>query len=236
MLNDAPLSESDAALKRAQAALRAIASTANHDLNAPVRHIQVFFELLERDHGAALGEDGRAYFGHIQSAAGRLSGLIERLVDYARVVSAPVAKERLNLTRIAEDAALDVDADIHVAPLPEAFGDGGQIARVFAELIKNAVEHAPGAAIEVTGRPAGDGGAEIRVADTGPGIDPNYSDAVFEFLSRPPAADPQTPGGAGLAVCRHIIESHGGVIRLDMEAEGGATFVFTLPPAPQGGG
>ncbi len=229
MKDAAAPSDAAAALARAEAALRTIATTANHDLNAPVRHIQIYIELLEREHGLDLGEAGRDYLGRIQSAAGRLNALIERLVDFARVVSAPVEGEVLDLNALAAAAASKTRVQVDVAPMPPAFADRNQIRRVFDELFANAAEFAPGAQIRVSGRIMGPGWIEVRVEDDGPGIAQEHAEAVFDFLRRPPPADPQEARGAGLAVCRHLVESHGGRIRVDSAGRSGAAFIFTLP-------
>jgi signal transduction histidine kinase len=234
MSNAEPKPEADA-LKRAEAALRAIATTANHDLRAPVRHIQVFAELLEREQAEALGEDGRDYLARIQGSAQRLGALVETLVDYARVVSTPVEPQRLDLTALAAAAAKPVKAEIEVGPLPAAQGDASLIERIFAELFANAAAHAPGAMVSVSGRATPAGGAEVRIADTGPGIEPRHAEAVFEWLRRMTASDLQGGHGAGLAICKHIIEAHGGDIRIDPDCRDGLAVVFTLPPADRGG-
>ena len=231
MTEIAPSPDTDRALMRAEAALRAIATTANHDLNAPMRHIQVYVELLKSDHGHALSETGLDYVERIQLAAQRLSALVERLVDFARVISAPVQSDNLDLYGLAAAAAASVAADVDVGALPAAAGDPDQIKRVFVELVANAAEYAQGARIRVSGEVMDSGWVEVRVADAGPGIAAEYAEAIFEFLRRPPPADPQDARGTGLTICRHIIESHGGQIRLDAGGTTGSTFVFTLPPA-----
>lgn len=224
-----------AALKRAEAALRAIASTANHDLNAPVRHIQVFAQLLEREQGAALGEAGRDYVARIQASAERLGALVETLVDYARVVSTPIEHQRLDLNALADAAARPVKAVIEIGPLPGAWGDAGLIERVFAELFANAAAHAPGAQVAVTGQLTPDEEVEIRVADTGPGIEPHHAEAVFDAMRRMNASDLHGGHGIGLTLCRHIIETHGGRIGVDPDWRDGLAVVFTLPRADRRG-
>ena len=221
------------ALKRAEAVLRAIASTANHDLMAPVRHIQVFAELLEREQGAMLGEAGRDYVARIQESAQRLGALVETLVDFARTVSAPIESQALDLNALAAAAAQPVQAAIEIGPLPAAWGDAGQIHRVFAELFANAAAHAPGAKVAVTGRITPDGAVEVRIVDAGPGIEPHHVEAVFEWLRRMTASERHAGPGAGLAICRHILETHGGTIRIDPDWTQGAAVVFTLPAADQ---
>lgn len=230
-------------LERANAALRQFASTASHDLQAPLRHIRVFSDLLGREDGERLSADGRDYLGRINASAERMQDLITVLLDYARLTNTPPRCGSVSLTEVADAARRQLEADIAQADatvtvhdLPDAFADSTLIERVFDNLICNAIKYAgPDAPnVEITGRVRSDGLVEVTVTDAGPGVEPRYAEAVFEMLRRV-HADSGVPGaGVGLAFCKQIVEAHGGRIWLDTAYTEGARFVFTLPTGPTG--
>jgi signal transduction histidine kinase len=231
------VAERTSELERANAALRQFSSAASHDLRAPVRHMGVFAELLERDEGERLSDEGREMLNRIRLSAGRMQTLIDGLLEYALLVNTPPSPARVNLSGIAERAtethAPSIEtagASVTVGELPEALADPVLIERVFDNLISNALKYAgDGPTITITGGAAPEGMVEIHVTDDGPGVPADQADAIFNMLNR---LSSETEGlGAGLAFCRTIIDSHGGAIRLDAGHEGGARFVFTLPAA-----
>ncbi len=227
-----------AELERANEALRQFAGAASHDLRAPARHMGVFAELLERDEGEALSEDGRAMLGRIRTSAAHMQTLIDTLLEYARCINTPPDPDRIDLNDPARRAAethqptLDgIGGTVRIADLPRAFADPVLVERVFDNLISNAVKHRGAAAprIVVDGETLEDGRVRIAVTDNGPGVPADQAEAIFQMLNRGSA---DTEGlGAGLAMCKTIVESHGGTIALDAAHDGGARFVFTLPAA-----
>jgi len=227
--------ERTAELERANAALRQFSSAASHDLRAPARHMGVFAELLARDEGERLSDQGREMLSRIQLSAGRMQTLIDGLLEYALLVNTPPSPETVSLTKIAERAAEThapsmeaAGASVTVSPLPQALADAVLIERVFDNLISNALKYAGSSpAITISQGTGSDGMVEIHVTDDGPGVPADQAEAIFNMLNR---LSSETDGiGAGLALCRTIIESHGGDIRLDTSHDGGARFVFTLP-------
>ena len=227
-----------AELERANEALRQFAGAASHDLRAPARHMGVFAELLERDEGEALSEDGRAMLGRIRTSAAHMQTLIDTLLEYARCINTPPDPDRIDLNDPARRAAethqptLDgIGGTVRIADLPRAFADPVLVERVFDNLISNAVKHrgADAPRILVEGETLEDGRVRLAVTDDGPGVPADQVDAIFQMLNRGSA---DTEGlGAGLALCKTIVESHGGTIALDAAHDGGARFVFTLPAA-----
>jgi len=223
-------------LERANQALRQFAGAASHDLRAPVRHIGVFAELLERDEGEALSQGGRETLDRIRSSAQRMKTLIDGLLEYARLVNTPPVSETLDLAAIARRAAethaptiAETDADMVIKALPAAVGDPVLIERVFDNLISNALKYRGEAApvITIAGAVGADGMVQVSVTDNGPGIPADQADAAFEMLNQLSADSDGL--GAGLAFCKTIIESHGGALTLDPAWTTGARFVFTLP-------
>jgi len=227
-----------AELERANAALNQFATTASHDLRAPLRHIGLFAQMIARDEDA-LSEAGRDQLSRITGSADRLQGLISALLEYARLVNAPRRCRPVDLIEIAE-AARDgrepeieaASAQVILAELPRVDVDPVLIERVFDNLIGNALKYHEGEGvpeIRIEGE-AKDGMARIAVTDNGPGVPAEYAERAFAMLTRlaPGKAD---GAGVGLAFCRTIVESHGGTLTLDTAHTGGARFVFTLPLA-----
>lgn len=228
-------------LERANRALRQFAATASHDLQAPLRHISLFAELARQD--AALPEATVAYLDRIGGSAERMRRLVGDLLEYARLVNTPPRLRALDLTSAAQ-AAIDhwrpdieaCGASVTLERLPAAWADPALIERVFDNLVSNALKYAgPRPTVRIGGREIERGGvrlAEISVEDDGPGVPPGAAEAVFEMLTRiGPKGVEGT--GVGLAFCRTIVDSHGGQIRLEAGASGGARVVFLLPAAAE---
>lgn len=223
-------------LERSNEALRQFAGAASHDLRAPARHMGVFAELLDRDEGEALSEEGRATLGRIRDSAGRMQTLIDGLLEYARLINTPPNRALIDLKELARRAAaahqpaVEAPGDaVDIGDLPHAMADPVLIERVFDNLIANALKHRGETAPQITvdGEDLKDGFVQITVTDNGPGVPVDQAEAIFKMLTRLSA---DTEGlGAGLAICRTIVESHGGTLRLDTAYEDGARFVFTLP-------
>ncbi|MGJ3232069.1 MAG: sensor histidine kinase [Oceanicaulis sp.] len=225
-------------LKRANAALNQFATTASHDLRAPLRHIGLFAELLARDE-AELSDAGRDQVARISASAARLQTLIDGLLTYARLVNTPPQVAALDLGAVAR-AAVEArrpeieaaGAMVRVADLPMAQADGVLIERVFDNLIANGLKYHSGEGapeIRIDGAPAEPGFVSISVTDNGPGVAAEHAERIFAMLSR--LSSDGDGAGVGLAFCRTIVESHGGTITLDPAYQDGARFVFTLPAA-----
>ncbi|MEQ8433216.1 MAG: HAMP domain-containing sensor histidine kinase [Oceanicaulis sp.] len=223
-------------LERANAALNQFATTASHDLRAPLRHIGLFAELIERDE-AALSDKGRDYLGRITDSADRLQTLVTALLTYAKLVNTPPQTRPTDLESVAQAAIEARRPEIEAAgavmtlnAMPRAQADAVLIERVFDNLIANALKYHDGAAppeITIEGRDDGSN-AVITVTDNGPGVPAEQAERAFDMLTRLETNGAEG-AGVGLAFCRTIVESHGGTIRLDTDHQGGARFVFTLP-------
>ncbi|MFP4519784.1 MAG: sensor histidine kinase [Oceanicaulis sp.] len=226
-----------AELKRANAALDQFATTASHDLQAPLRHIGLFAELIARDE-AGLSEAGRNQLGRISISVERLQSLITALLTYAKLVNTPPQIEATDLTRVAQAAAdarrLEIEAagaQMEIGALPRVQADPVLIERVFDNLIGNALKYheGDGALRVVIEGEADRNTAAISVTDNGPGVPEAFAERAFAMLTRLQSGG--DGAGVGLAFCRTIVESHGGSMHLDTSHAGGARFIFTLPPA-----
>jgi light-regulated signal transduction histidine kinase (bacteriophytochrome) len=234
-------------LRRSNAELEQFAYVASHDLQEPLRKVASFCQLLEKRYGDQLDERGAEYIGFAVDGAKRMQRLINDLLTFSRV-------GRLNAmhTEVALDDALDTalgnlstaieEADAEVVrpeePLPVIDGDPTLLAMLWQNLIGNAVkfrkENVP-PRIVIECRP-GEGGDDavwqFSVSDNGIGIGEDFADKVFVIFQRLHGRDEYTGTGIGLAVCKKIVEHHGGAIRVDTSYTGGTRFVFTLPVTP----
>jgi signal transduction histidine kinase len=229
-------------LARSNADLERFAYVASHDLSEPLRTIGGFGGLLERRYGDRLDDEGRMMLGHITGGAARLQALIDGLLSYARVSTAPRKVERIDLNEKIQvvltairPALNDRGAHVDVGLLPTIEGERAQIAQLLQNLILNAVKFTADDVtpeVEISSRPVADGRWEIRIADNGIGIAPEQAERIFHMFQRGTADRSGT--GIGLALCARIVERHGGAIHVEPHDGGGSVFAFDLPGAPGG--
>jgi signal transduction histidine kinase len=216
--------------RRMEAELRSYADVVAHDLREPVANMALLVRLLER------GGDGppRAdVLEMLRSGVERSQELIEAVLAYARmgeVNPEPVALGEL-MERVADDlrSSLDeADATLEVGDLPEVQCDPRQLGRVLQNLVSNAVKFRGDAPphVEVSAERRSEEWI-VTVRDNGVGVDPAESSRIFGMFSR---ADPEADGlGIGLAICRRVVEAHGGRIWVEPANGGGSAFRFTMP-------
>jgi signal transduction histidine kinase len=229
-------------LARSNADLERFAYVASHDLSEPLRTIGGFGGLLERRYGSKLDDEGRLMLGHVTAGAARLQALIDGLLSYARVSTAPRRVETIDLGTLTHEvldairpAINDRGATVDVGLLPSVEGEGGQISQLLQNLILNAVKFTADDVtphVEVYSRPTHDGRWEILIADNGVGIDPDQAKRIFEMFQRGTADRRRSGTGIGLALCARIVERHGGHISVEPREGGGSVFAFDLPGTP----
>lgn len=225
------------ALEASNAELRHFAYLASHDLQEPLRTITTYVQLLERRYRDRLDEDAVEFIGFAADAAKRMQALIKGLLEYSRVDTkgrplAPTDLERTlgtvldNLrVRIAESAA-EVSHD----PLPMIDADDLQMTQLFQNLIGNALKYCPPdrpPRVHVGAERRTDGW-EFSVRDNGIGIMARDFERIFLIFQRLHTAQEFEGTGIGLAVCRKIVERHGGKIWVESEPGKGSAFRFTL--------
>ncbi|MGQ0650450.1 MAG: sensor histidine kinase [Gemmatimonadaceae bacterium] len=229
--------ESDLELRRSNEELQRFAYVASHDLQEPLRTVASYVQLLERRYSAKLDSDGKEFIGFAVDGARRMQRLVEDLLVLSRVGS-----RGLELVPMSADTALDAalndlqlvidesKAVITRAPLPRVRADARQLEQLFANLVANALKFKGEAPprVEISAERQG-GHSLIRVRDHGIGIDPQYFDRIFVIFQRLHARDEYPGTGIGLAICKKIVERHGGRIWVDSQPGSGATFAFTLP-------
>jgi signal transduction histidine kinase len=234
------------ALERSNGELREFAYVASHDLSEPLRTIASYLQLLERRYGSRLDPDAGQFIGSAVDGATRMRALIDDLLAYSRVERSKIATEQVDLAETVQGvlwglrAGMDeTGATVECRDLPTVSGDPGQLGQLFQNLIANAIkfrhpDRAP--RIEVSAKRDGAGWA-LTVADNGIGIDADHAERVFKMFQRLHSRDEYAGNGIGLAICRKIVESHGGRIEAHADRAGGTRMVVWLPdggrPAPQ---
>jgi PAS domain S-box-containing protein len=225
-------------LSRSNQELEQFAYVASHDLQEPLRMVSNYTQLLARRYKDKLDADANDFIDFAVDGAKRMQDLIHDLLQYARVGTrgkgfkpAPlgdvVSEALANLSSAVEESR----AEVHVGTLPTLPCDGVQLAQVLQNLIGNAIKfHRPGQTpvVRISAAQA-DHTWTICVADNGIGIEPKYFDRIFQMFQRLHGRGDYPGTGIGLALCRKIVERHGGRIRVDSTPGQGTTFSFTMP-------
>ncbi|WP_247731475.1 sensor histidine kinase [Halovivax limisalsi] len=231
--------EYEARLAASNERLEQFAYAASHDLREPLRMVTSYLDLLERRYADDLDEDAAEFIDYAVDGAERMKAMIEGLLAYSRVETRGDPMAAVDLDAVLEDVRRDLErriaetgAEISADPLPTVEGDASQLRQVFQNLLDNAIEYSgdgpPG--IEISCRRTGSRW-EIAVTDDGIGIDPDAQERIFRVFERLHTHEEHHGSGIGLALCRRIVERHGGQLTVDSEPGEGTTFSFTLPAA-----
>jgi signal transduction histidine kinase len=238
----ADLDAQQAELLRSNAELEQFAYVASHDLQEPLRKVASFCQLLEKRYGDQLDDRGRQYIEFAVDGAKRLQVLINDLLTFSRVGRADDDRFRMPLPMdLALDSALaalsttieEAGAVIERAgKLPPVLGDATLLAMLWQNLIANAIkfrspERPP--VIRIPEALQEDGMLRFCIEDNGIGIPPEFAEKVFIIFQRLHGRDVYPGTGIGLALCKRIVEHHGGEISLDPDYQGGTRICFTLP-------
>lgn len=240
---EADLRAKTTALERSNTDLEQFAYVASHDLREPLRMVSSYLSLLERRYGEKLDHDGHEFLEFAREGAQRLDRLVLDLLEFSRIerrgsaINAIVARPVVDLAVC--NLALSIEecgAQIQISEtLNDAvvMGDSGQIARVFQNLIGNAIKYrapdlVPKVSVDCTRL---DAGWEFQISDNGIGIEPQYFDRIFGIFQRLHTRDKYEGTGIGLAICKKIIERHDGSISVESQPGTGTVFRFVLPAA-----
>ncbi len=226
-------------LKRSNAELEQFAYVASHDLREPLRKIINFSQLIEQRYKGKLDEQADSYLTRVVEAAARMQTLITDLLEYSRagkehrpfeVLQSEALLERAleNLGVVIQESQAVVTHD----ELPPVRGDATQLTELFQNLISNAIKFRGSRppAVHVGAR-AEDGRWVFSVADNGIGIPPEYKESIFAVFKRLHRKEEYPGTGIGLAICKKVVEHHGGTIWVESELGRGSTFHFSLPKA-----
>lgn len=237
---EARLNEMVAALKRSNEELEQFAYVSSHDLQEPLRMVTSYLQLLERTHGGTLDDDAREYIDFAVDGAKRMSQLIKDLLAYSRVTTKANPLEPVETGQIVDQAIAnlqaamdDAEATVESGDLPLIIADEMQMLSLFQNLIGNAVKYRdPNCHPEIRINAEKKGREWLfSVKDNGIGIEPEYLERIFVIFQRLHQRHEYEGTGIGLAVCKRIVERHGGTIWVESEAGRGSTFYFTLPVA-----
>jgi signal transduction histidine kinase len=233
----------NADLLRSNEELEQFAYVASHDLQEPLRKVTGFCQLLQQRYGGQLDDRADQYIEFAVDGAKRMQTLINDLLTFSRIERTTQYFEPLSLrdsVRAAvanlESAIEDADASVRIEePLPTVMGDRGLLISLFQNLIGNGVKFgAPDrpVAVRVRAQPRNESWL-IEVEDDGIGIEPRFADRIFVIFQRLHSRDVYAGTGIGLAMCKKIVEFHGGRIWLDVDHHPGARFCFTIPALPE---
>jgi PAS domain S-box-containing protein len=231
-------------LERSNADLREFAYIASHDLQEPLRNVSTFTQLLAKRYAGQLDSDADTFIKYIVDSAVRMTQLIRDLLAYSQVIHSEEESMQevalgetvdwalANLRSSIEESGAIVETDT----LPALRCDKSQIAQVFQNLISNAIKYRSPEAPRIHITCARDEtGWVFSIRDNGIGISPAYHDKVFGVFRRLHGTD-YAGTGIGLAICKKIVEKHGGRIWVESEAGQGSSFKFSLPTKGGGAG
>lgn len=225
-------------LQRSNQELEQYAGVVAHDLHQPLRAVQGFLDLLVMTTGDKLDSRGKEYVGHAVSAAEHMSVIIDELLEYSRYNAGQMEKtvfdageELQNIADLLQSLVEGKRGKIILnGPFPQISYDQKQFSRLVVNLIENAVkygsEEPPVIKMSVD---EDEVYWRFSIADNGIGIAEKYLDSIFDMFARLKVKTSVNGTGIGLAVCRKIVEGHGGKIKAESEEGRGTTFIFTVP-------
>jgi light-regulated signal transduction histidine kinase (bacteriophytochrome) len=231
------LEKRGAELAETNAELERFAYIASHDLQEPLRMISGFLHLLKKKYEEQLDETGRQYIGFAWQGAERMKQLINDLLEYSRLGNANEAVAPIDLSLVAWDVMQlfrekleEAGANVDIGVLPVVSGKKVQLMQLFQNLFSNAIKYrSKNPLLIVIGCEEKNQSWEFSFRDNGIGIDPKFREKVFEIFQRLHSKSEYSGTGIGLAVCKKIVERHGGKIWLESGAGEGCDFRFTLP-------
>ncbi len=236
------LARQAARLMRANEELGQFAYVASHDLQEPLRMVSSYLQLIERRYDGVLDAEGREFMRYAVDGAARMKRLTNDLLSYSRVTTRGKEPALVPAATAFDEALLDLQvaiaesgAQVSRAELPEVWADPGQLTQLYQNLIGNAVKfHRPGTPPTIHA----DASAQaddwlFHLRDNGIGIDPQYFERIFGVFQRLHGVGSYPGSGIGLAICRKIVERHGGRIWVEASDEAGTTIAWTLPINPR---
>jgi PAS domain S-box-containing protein len=232
------LQEKNAALLAANEELESFSYSISHDLRAPLRALDGYARILDRQDVVQLPEEVRHALKRIRENAAHMGCLVNGLLELASLGRRPLASSSVSLAELARAAADDLSpetagrrVEINISDLPRCRGDSILLKQVLTNLLSNAVKYTRGRdpAVITVGFRNDDSAPVYFVQDNGAGFDMDYSDKLFRVFQRLHRSEDFEGTGVGLAIVQRIIQKHGGRIWAEGRVGAGATFSFTLP-------
>ncbi|MDX6659998.1 MAG: hypothetical protein QOJ55_820, partial [Solirubrobacteraceae bacterium] len=234
----AELRDRAAELERSNADLEQFAYIASHDLSEPLRMVGGFAQLLQKRYEGKLDADADEFIGYTVEGVNRMQALIDDLLAFSRVGRGDRELSDVDAGFVARRAlealsapVAETGAEVEIGELPTVRGDERELSQLFQNLISNALkfhgDEPP--RVRVTAQ-AEAGGAEwgFAVADNGIGIEPRHAERIFKMFQRLHGRDTYPGTGVGLAICKKIVEHHGGRLWVEPSVDGGSVFKFTI--------
>lgn len=224
-------------LSRSNTELQQFAYVASHDLQEPLRMVTSYLQLLERRYKGKLDADADDFIGYAVDGAARMRRLINDLLTYSRIGTRGQPFELTPAAKLVDQAIANLkiaieesEATVRYPELPNILVDPTQFVQLFQNLISNAIKFRgdapPVVQIQVDQQ---ENAWRFAVQDNGIGIDPQYAERIFVIFQRLHSRAEYAGTGIGLAVCKKIVERHGGRIWVQSQLGQGATFYFTIP-------
>lgn len=237
---EASLREQGAALARSNADLEQFAYVASHDLQAPLRGMVGFSQLLARRLDGRLDDESREYLQFIDESARRLRDIIHDLLEFSRagrggggLVALPLAEPLRRALVELEPVLRATGATVLHGDLPGVQGEPTELMQLLRNLLDNAIKYVrPGVAprIRIGAERLGEE-VQVSIADNGIGIPVEHSERVFQIFQRLHTPEEYPGTGVGLAICQKVLRHHGGRIWVEAAPDGGSIFRFTLKAA-----
>ena len=236
------LREKSENLERSNEKLEEFSHVVSHDLKEPLRTVETFSGFLLEDYGDKLDKDGVDYLHTLRRTSARMRQLINDLLSLSSIHMDTKSFERINTQRLLDEIREDLEVRLHGVNfqvsdgLPPLKGSKVRITELFSNLIVNAIKYNDKALPMVRigwqpQEPSANGMATFFVEDNGIGIESRYQQRIFGIFQKLHPRDDYEGTGAGLAICKRIVEEHGGKIWVNSEVGGGSTFYFTIPRA-----
>jgi len=233
------LQQMTAEMQRSNTELEQFAYVISHDLQEPLRMVSSYTQLLAKRYGKKLDDDADEFIGFAVDGAKRMQTLLHDLLEYSRVGTRGKPFSLVNCEHVVEQAMANLKIAIEECGgsvtydvLPTIMGDEGQLVRLFQNLIGNAIkfrrEETPQVHISAQRR---NNIITFTIKDNGIGIDPQHSQSIFEIFRRLHTRDEYPGTGMGLAICKKIVERHGGHISVQSQPGQGSTFYFSVDMA-----
>jgi light-regulated signal transduction histidine kinase (bacteriophytochrome) len=217
----------------------------SHDLQAPLRTITGFLELLEKRYADKLDDTAKQYIGFGIRGAAKMKDLVFDLLEYSRLSTVALEFSEIDLNIVLQEVKekfaqviQETGALLRSDHLPKVMADKKQMMQLFEHLLGNAIKFRSNAVPEITITlkqenaclPERQGNWVFAISDNGIGIEPAFFEKIFIIFRKLNTDEVKYGGtGIGLAICKKILELHGGIIRVESEAGKGSTFYFTLP-------